>query len=93
MKIIKIFVISLILIFLVLAVAFNISGLDSKEHSYNYSWTKAICNESHCQDYVIECEGQKAVSFTPITGAVISIPKNWEDPRNETMRKRICEFN
>ena len=27
----------------------------------------------------------------PITGAVIKIPYDWEDPRNETMRNKVCD--
>ena len=56
-----------------------------------YSWTKAICNQTHCQDYEISCQGSEVISQTPITGAVIEKPENWEDPRNENLRERICE--
>ena len=91
----KILIISITLILLIVVVSFNISGLDSEDsgniYDYNHSWTKAICNETHCQDYVIYCNGDEFVRQTPITGAVISIPENWEDPRDEVLRERVCD--
>lgn len=56
----------------------------------NYSWTKAICNKTHCQDYEIVCEGKKIVSKNPVTGAIINIPNNWEDPRNNKIKRENC---
>jgi hypothetical protein len=94
-RITKTIIISAILILLIVLVLLNISGLDSDNSNssleYTHSWTKAICNETHCQDYEIYCKNDEFVRQSPITGAVISIPKGWEDPRNETMREMVCE--
>lgn len=96
---IKIIIIATIFILLITFVSIKISGFDSSNsnyffnYSYNHSWTKAICNETACQDYEIYCNGDKFVKKIPITGAVIDIPNGWVDPRNETMRERICNFN
>jgi hypothetical protein len=78
-------------------ISFKTSGFATAEVSsqsdYPHSWTKAICNETSCQDYVINCSGERLIGQTPITGAVITLPKDWEDPRNETMRERVCNFD
>ena len=89
----KIIILSITLVLLVVIVSFNISGGDSNDSEYNYtsSWTKAICNENSCQDYIIYCNGDEFVRQTPITGAVMSIPENWEDPRDEGMKEKICD--
>jgi hypothetical protein len=89
----KIIIATVGLILLIILLSFNVIGLASAESSHNYthSWTKAICNENYCQDYEIYCDGDKLVSQTPITGAVMSIPKDWVDPRNESNRERVCE--
>jgi hypothetical protein len=93
-RITKTAIIAVILVLSFVFISFNASGFifnnSSSEYDYTNSWTKAICNETHCQDYQIYCNEEKFVRQSPITGAVISIPENWEDPRNETMRERIC---
>ena len=96
-RITKIALVSIALILIIVFISLSISGFNfnnsnsSSLYDYNHSWTKAICNETHCQDYVIYCDGNEFVRQSPITGAVISIPKYWEDPRNESMIKRVCE--
>lgn len=97
-KAIKVIIISIVIILLIasLLIIFlpiRISGFTANEQEYNYShtWTKAICNETHCQDYKIDCNENRMIKQTPITGAIIDIPENWVDPRNETERNRICE--
>ncbi|MGY4884043.1 MAG: hypothetical protein ACP5NZ_00500 [Nanobdellota archaeon] len=89
----KIAIILIAVITLIVIILFNISSVYSEEsfYDYNHSWTKAICNETHCQDYVIYCKDDKFIEQSPITGAVISIPEGWEDPRSEEMRERVCE--
>jgi hypothetical protein len=89
----KVIIIGIALILSITLISFNISGFATGEitANYNHSWTKAICNETQCQDYLIFCNGNELVNQTPITGAVINLPKDWEDPRNETMRDRICD--
>jgi hypothetical protein len=89
----KTVIIVLVLILLIVFISLKISGYLEEDslYEYNHSWTKAICNETHCQDYEIYCKDDKFVRQSPITGAVMGIPKGWEDPRNETMRERVCE--
>ncbi len=95
----KIAIVAVILVLFVVFVSFNASGfifnnssIELSGEDYTNCWTKAICNETHCQDYVIYCKGEEFVKQSPITGAVISIPEGWEDPRDEEMRERICEI-
>ena len=58
---------------------------------YTNSWTKAICDEKkYCQDYEIFCKGKELVGISPITGAAIQFSENWEDPRDEETRNRVC---
>ncbi len=90
----RIIAISIVLVLSIIFIYFKISGFAtggviSKD---SYSWTKAICNETHCQDYQIFCNEDKLVRQTPVTGAVISISENWIDPRNEININRVCEW-
>lgn len=93
----KAIIISIGLILSFTFISFNISGFyfnnpdSSSEYEYTNSWTKAICNETHCQDYEIYCNGNEFIRQSPITGAVISIPSGWDDPREEEIRERVCE--
>ena len=91
-KIVKIILSFLILIFLFLLLFFNLLSnfKDNSPYDYNSFWTKAICNETHCQDYIIYCDKEEFVRQIPITGAIISLPENWEDPRNYEDKNRIC---
>lgn len=92
-RITKLAIVSIALILLIVIISFRTSGSVNNDSPYEYThfWTKALCNETHCQDYVIYCNGEEFIRQRPITGAVISIPKGWEDPRNESMRDRVCE--
>lgn len=68
----------------------NIKNNDP-ETTYTNSWTKAICDENnYCQDYEIFCKGKELVRISPITGAAIQFSENWEDPRDEETRNRVC---
>ena len=64
--------------------------LDAQEREYDFMWTKAICNESFCQDYEIRCKNNQLVSQTPITGAILVIDNDWEDPRPKEMQEFLC---
>lgn len=80
------------IILLIINIIYNPYGQKNiAEENYYHSWTKAICSETICQDYVIECEGKKLIRQNPITGAVINIPKNWSDTRTPEEKNRICE--
>jgi hypothetical protein len=67
------------------------NNLLKSDYEYDYSLTKAICNETHCQDYEITCKNKEIIKQSPITGAVIEIPQDWQDPRNEELRNKVCE--
>ena len=38
------------------------------EGPYDYQWTKAICEENTCRDYLITCLNGKELSISPISG-------------------------
>ncbi len=90
----KVIILLTVLIVLLALLSFNISGFifnnSSANYEYTNSWTKAICNETSCQDYIIYCNGDEFVRQTPISGAVIDIFEDWEDPRDIEMRERVC---
>ena len=89
----------LFLVLLLTIVFFNLKKIEkittnevnAQEREYDMMWTKAICNESYCQDYEIRCRNNQIVSKTPITGAILVISKDWEDPRDEEFRNKFCE--
>jgi hypothetical protein len=64
---------------------------NNNNKEYDYAWTKAICNETHCQDYEIICKDKKVISQNPISGAAITIDNDWDDPRDESFRNKLCE--
>lgn len=65
--------------------------LIEEDLSNNYSYTKAICDdEKYCQDNIIECDGNRIISITPITGAAVQFPPSWEDPRTEEEINKLC---
>jgi len=65
-------------------------NLNAEEKEYDMMWTKAICNDEFCQDYEIRCKDNKLISQTPITGAILVIDNNWEDPRPKEMQEELC---
>jgi uncharacterized membrane protein len=98
--IIKILLILLLVIIIGVAIFFlnksltgNIIKIIKENNKTNdkYMYTKALCNESnYCQDNEITCQGNKTISVTPITGAVVQHPKDWQDPRSETDKNKLC---
>jgi hypothetical protein len=96
----KILLIIVILIIIIIgAIVFlnsNLTGNIIKEQTFNdtsnvHMYTKAICNETNfCQDAEIVCEGNETVSVTPITGAVIQHENDWQDPRPEQDKDKLC---
>lgn len=72
---------------------FNISrqGITGAIIINEYSYTKAICNETnYCQDYEISCKNGEVISKTPITGAEIQFPSDWKDPRDDEAINKLC---
>lgn len=85
-------VILLIILVGIIAVLMTISIGDksSSAEAYTRTHTKAICDKNSCQDYVIVCNESELVSRTPITGAVIQIDSDWEDPRPQELIDKDC---
>ena len=80
-KILIIFLFLLISIFLFL----NISnaGLTGNTVLQKYSYTKAICTNSHCKDYLIYCNGKNLEKISP-TGFTI------ESKNQENLNETLC---
>lgn len=85
-------------VILIVAIAFlgislvNAQNQDNSQEK-NYSYTKAICKDGICQDYVVTCNGTKLLSTEPITGASVTVPTNWQDPRNQEMIDKFCNIS
>ncbi len=53
-----------------------------------YTYTKAICNESNfCQDYLITCDNKNITKKIPITGAITQHADDWTDPRTDNLEE------
>jgi len=91
-KIAKITIAIIIIIVIVLSALIvqnlTISGkITDKADQYTY--TKAICNSTSCQDHIITCTDKERLSITP-TGAVIDFGDDWEDPRSTEQINKEC---
>ncbi len=93
--------IAIIILLIVLAIIIffyinnTITGKTIEEDEYdslkNYSYTKAICDKTKfCQDYEIKCQDKEVISVVALTGAVAQFSPDWEDPRSEDERDRLC---
>ena len=92
--ILVILIVILSTVILFLSVNSLITGRVIEERNLNndFSYTKAICDESnYCQDNIIRCNGNKLISITPITGAAVQFPPNWQDPRNQEDIDKLCD--
>jgi len=68
---------------------FLLTGKIIKEKDAHSS-TIAICNETnYCEDYEVECEGNKTIKTTP-TGFAIQQAENWKDPRENHNPENPC---
>ena len=80
------------ILLLILATLITFLLTNSEDYLDYYSHTKAICNETnYCQDYQISCDEERAIMITPITGAAIQNSEDWTDPRNESIRNKLCQ--
>ncbi len=53
-------------------------------------WTKAVCNEeNYCIDVQITCEGDRVVDIKPVAEGIY-FSREWEDPRPEEFRDKLC---
>ncbi len=72
-------------------VFFQASLTGSVIETDEYSFTKAICNKTnYCQDYRIVCRGEKTIEITPLTGAAVQFPEDWQDPRTPEESEKFC---
>lgn len=51
-----------------------------KPDSFDYSYTKAICEDNRCADYYVVCSEGEILELTQITGEVV-FHKSWVDTR------------
>ncbi|HPD82023.1 MAG TPA: hypothetical protein PK357_02890 [Candidatus Pacearchaeota archaeon] len=87
-------IIFIVIFFVIFSIFLLIFIIDFTNNSLkNYSWTKAVCNKTHCQDHEIICNGNEIVSISPIVGAVIKISDNWEDSRDKKYIEEYCADN
>ena len=78
-------------VIILIGISFLLFNSMTGETIRDYSWTKAICNETnYCQDYEIVCNGKDIVSIT-YTGAAIQNSHDWEDPRDKEIIDKLCE--
>jgi hypothetical protein len=88
-------VISLLILILTLTIL-NLSGtkitvLESNKKFLNISsFTKAVCKDNFCQDYLFNCKDNQITSINPITGAAIQFNKQWQDPRTIQQINKSC---
>ena len=64
----------------------NLTGSAVKD---KYSYTKAVCSGSGCQDYEVVCENSIATSINPVSGKV-TFSQDWQDTRSEEDKNRLC---
>ncbi len=77
----KILLLILIILILITIPQFILTGNTIKETPNQYSYTKAICdNTNYCEDYYIECKGNNLIKLNP-TGFSIQQSKDWVDER------------
>jgi hypothetical protein len=58
--------------------------------SSEYSYTKAICNESnYCEDYEVVCYAENVKTLTP-TGYVAQFSEDWVDERDNKNLDGLC---
>ena len=69
----------------------KITALESKNKILNISsFTKAVCEDNYCQDYLFECDKNTITSISPITGAAIQFNNKWMDPRTKKQINKTC---
>ena len=91
MEKLSVFLLILAIILGILLAGMMVIDASSPVNPDTYSHTKAICNsENFCQDYEIFCKNEEVIKMFPMTGAAIQFPLNWEDPRPEETRNKLC---
>ena len=92
----KLIIFSLIILLILTGLLAFISSINSDLGNYisvpehTSSYTKALCNSTrYCQDYEIFCENKNIIGMR-FTGAAIQFSSDWQDPRNEDLKKLSC---
>ncbi len=86
----------ILLIILIILLTISILTLAQDQLQENYkpinisSFTKAVCENNFCQDYLFKCQDKKIKSINPITGAAVQFDKDWEDPRTKEQIEKTC---
>ena len=74
----------------VFLVIFGEKNLTGRVIISEYSYTKAVCNESnYCEDYEVVCDAENVKSLTP-TGYVVQLSEDWVDERDDKNFDRLC---
>ncbi len=69
---------------------FGYKGITGNVAAENYTYTKAVCNESkYCEDYEVTCNGSRTIFMKP-TGNAIQFSEDWNDPRNKDQIEKTC---
>jgi len=92
-------IISIIILMVILAAAISFLTMNYTKKSITgevvkeniYSSTKAICDKTnYCEDYEITCNNDKVTDIKS-TGYSIQHSTDWEDPRDESIKDKLCE--
>jgi len=85
-----VFAILIISLVLVGTLSFVIGEKYFLGENFQYSYTKAICNENnYCEDYEVVCGKNKMLGLNP-TSFAVQFSSDWKDPRNKEDVKIKC---
>jgi len=80
------FLILIILVLILISSNLNLTG-HITQNPEKYSYTKAICDKTMCQDYIIECNGKTLTGLTQ-TGFMI---QNKNYPATNLTNEEFCD--
>ena len=84
----KILLLILIILIIISIPQLILTSKTIKQIPNQYSYTKAICDESnYCEDYIVECKGNNLIKLNP-TGFAIQQSQDWADDRKY---RELCE--
>lgn len=74
------------LFFILLILSFSFLIFSQRDFVPQRTWTTAICEETACRDFEVNCVGDEVVSLKPITSFVV-FDDGWVDNRES---KDLC---